>query len=101
MAAVLEPLKAAGSPAGPGVEMTGGDGVVRKVYPFLAAYVVDYPEQCLVACTKYGTCPKCRLKADLGQPQVRPVLSDGHIRSSEMHDYQHRVEVARVFMLVA
>lgn len=64
MATVLEPLKVAGNPAGPGVEMTGGDGVVRKVYPLLAAYVADFPEQCLVTCTKYGTCPKCRRKAD-------------------------------------
>jgi hypothetical protein len=64
MAAVLEPLKAAGNPAGSGVEMTGGDGAVRKVYPILSTYVADYPEQCLVTCTKYGTCPKCQQKAD-------------------------------------
>ena len=64
MAIILQPLKAAGNPAGPGVEMTGGDGAVRKVYPFLSTYVADYPEQCLMTCTKYGTCPKCRQKAD-------------------------------------
>lgn len=63
MAVVLEPLKAAGKPNGHGVEMTGGDGAVRRVYPLLATYVADYPEQCLVTCTKYGTCPKCRRKA--------------------------------------
>ncbi|KAF5354527.1 hypothetical protein D9757_014017 [Collybiopsis confluens] len=69
MALVLDPLKAAGDPKGSGVEMVGGDGTVRQVYPLLAAYVADYPEQCLVTCTKYGTCPKCRCKADdLGMP---------------------------------
>ncbi|KAJ3727562.1 hypothetical protein C8R42DRAFT_638742 [Lentinula raphanica] len=64
MAMVLEPLKVAGDPTGPGVEMVGGDGAVRRVYPLLATYVCDYPEQCLVTCTKYGTCPKCQQKAD-------------------------------------
>ncbi|KAF5350938.1 hypothetical protein D9757_014387 [Collybiopsis confluens] len=63
MATVLEPLKMAGNPEGGGVEMVGGDGAVRKVYPLLATYVADYPEQCLITCTKYGTCPKCRCKA--------------------------------------
>lgn len=64
MAVVLESLKAAGNPKGPGVEMVGGDGAVRRVYPLLSCYVADYPEQCLVTCTKYGTCPKCQQKAE-------------------------------------
>ena len=59
MAHVLQPLKDAGDPRGPGLEMVGGDGAIRRVYPILAAYVADYPEQCLVTCMKYGTCPKC------------------------------------------
>ena len=75
MAVVLQPLKAAGNPRGPGIEMVGGDGAVRRVYPILATYVTDYPEQCLVTCTEYGTCPKCCRKAEelerieLGDPQ--------------------------------
>ncbi|KAF9064845.1 hypothetical protein BDP27DRAFT_1169415, partial [Rhodocollybia butyracea] len=67
MAHVLEPLKSAGNPKTGGIEMVGGDCNVRKVYPLLCTYVADYPEQCLVTCTKYGTCPKCQRKAnDLG-----------------------------------
>ncbi|KAE9384516.1 hypothetical protein BT96DRAFT_764770, partial [Gymnopus androsaceus JB14] len=64
MATILEPLKAAGKPNGPGVEMVGGNGAVRRVYPILSTYVADYPEQCLITCTKSGTCPRCRQKAD-------------------------------------
>ncbi|KAJ3713554.1 hypothetical protein C8R42DRAFT_559915, partial [Lentinula raphanica] len=69
MAVILESLKVAGNPAGPGVEMVGGDGNVRRVYPLLAVYIADYPEQCVVTCTKYCTCPKCQRKAkELDQP---------------------------------
>ncbi|KAL1698193.1 hypothetical protein EV121DRAFT_165231, partial [Schizophyllum commune] len=58
---VVAPLVDAGKK---GVEMVGGNGEVRRVHPVLASYVADYPEQCLIACAKYGTCPKCRCSAD-------------------------------------
>jgi len=57
MRIVLEPLIDAGIN---GIEMISSDGAVRRVHPILTCYVADYPEQCLVTCTKYGTCPKCK-----------------------------------------
>jgi hypothetical protein len=66
MRTVLEPLINAGNQ---GVDMVGSDGAWRKVFPILTCYVADYPEQCLVTCTKYGTCVKCQAPAkDLQNP---------------------------------
>lgn len=67
MRLILQPLIKAGKD---GMEVAGGDGSVRIVHPVLASYVADYPEQCLVGCTKYGTCPKCKIKHDDLQNEV-------------------------------
>ncbi|KAJ7699703.1 hypothetical protein B0H14DRAFT_3652634, partial [Mycena olivaceomarginata] len=56
MRTILQPLMEAGMN---GMDVTGGDGAVRRVFPILSSYVADYPEQCLAGCAKYGTCPKC------------------------------------------
>lgn len=60
MKIVLEPLIKAGID---GVDMEGAEGNVWQVHPILTCYVANYPEQCLVTCSKYGTCPKCQCPA--------------------------------------
>ncbi|KAF7371466.1 hypothetical protein MVEN_00001000 [Mycena venus] len=105
MRLILQPLIAAGNN---GMDVEGGDGKTRRVYPILASYVADYPEQCLVGCSKYGTCPKClRSAGDLQEPLPgdprTPGWTLGIIEEAEktgtenkFHDYCMEHEVAGV-----
>jgi hypothetical protein len=45
----------------------------RKTTPIIASYVADYPEQCLVTCSKYGSCVGSQTPLDhLGDPTPFP-----------------------------
>jgi hypothetical protein len=56
MAKMLAPLQEASEE---GVEMECLDSHVRLVFPHVAAYTVDWPEQNLHSCTSEGSCPIC------------------------------------------
>ncbi|KAG9103180.1 hypothetical protein FRC07_010067 [Ceratobasidium sp. 392] len=45
-----------------GVEMWCSDGRLRRVFPRIAAYIADFPEQSLQSCTSEGSCPMCKTK---------------------------------------
>ncbi|KAK0481057.1 hypothetical protein EDD18DRAFT_1312245 [Armillaria luteobubalina] len=66
MCSLLDPLVEAGK----------NDGKTRMVYPLLVAYVMDYPEQCLVGCCMENCCSKCLSKSDLLGNPVHSILQD-------------------------
>jgi hypothetical protein len=79
---ILEPLRNAGRS---GINMVCGDGNIRHIFPILAAYVADHPEQCLVACCHESRCPICiagNSDHGLGEPQIatlRTQLTTEHL----------------------
>src|ERR1700747_3381339 len=86
MESLLEPLKIVGKE---GMEMTCADGWVRRVYPILAAYVADFPEQCLVTCCLESRCPRCLV---LPNEHGSPAWSDPRDQKNTMEILRQRAE---------
>ncbi|KDQ14632.1 hypothetical protein BOTBODRAFT_84409, partial [Botryobasidium botryosum FD-172 SS1] len=60
MSMFTEPLVEAGKQ---GLLAVCPDSFKQRIYPVLAAYIANHPEQCLVTCTKQNRCPKCTVPA--------------------------------------
>lgn len=75
MSKILEPLVEAGRS---GVEMLCADGSVRCVFPILAAYIADHPEQCLVVNCQENHCPRGKI-----DPNKRGELDGCLLRSQK------------------
>ncbi|KAI9509936.1 hypothetical protein F5148DRAFT_1274983 [Russula earlei] len=73
----LELLMSAGSNR---TKLICADGVIHQIFPILAAYVGDHPEQCLVACCKENQCLICTMPAkSQGDRFLFPLWSQLHM----------------------
>ena len=68
MALILASLVSTGQS---GIEMMCADSAICWIFPILAAYLADYPEQCLVACRMENHCPLCKIEPNARGDNVR------------------------------
>ncbi|THU94436.1 hypothetical protein K435DRAFT_668435 [Dendrothele bispora CBS 962.96] len=86
MKKVFEPLEKAGRE---GVKMVCADGYERLVYPLLATYIADYPEQCLVCCCKENSCPRCTVEPSKRGEYVYSILRSPDITLEALRAQSH------------
>ena len=85
MSKILEPLVKAGKD---GVKITCSDGLIRLFYLILAAYVTDYPEQCLVVCCMENRCPRCTVSPNNHGDNVKSLYRDHETTLNILEEHQ-------------
>ncbi|KAG8729536.1 hypothetical protein FRC10_003813 [Ceratobasidium sp. 414] len=71
------------------VEMWCADGRLHHVFPLVAAYMADWPEQNLQSCTTEGSCPVCTTKR-----KGRGELSD---EPAPLRDWEETLRAIRAY----
>lgn len=94
---VFEPLKTASSD---GMLAWCADGYLRHVYPLIAAWVADWPEQNDIACTIRSGCPKCLQKwKGRGGGRGRALLRDPDVTTDAFRAYRRTQQSAKLEVL--
>lgn len=86
MCLVMEPLIEAGHG---GVEMICADQNICRIFLILAAYIVDHPEQCLIACCKENHCPRCVVRPNQRGDHHNSPLQNVHETRTTLRHHQN------------
>ena len=73
--------------------MVCADGFMRLVFPILAAYVADYPEQCLIACCMENQCPCCCVNPDSRGDHIRTCCHDPVRMLQVLDEHSHGLDL--------
>ncbi|QRV95530.1 helix loop helix DNA-binding domain protein [Ceratobasidium sp. AG-Ba] len=74
MESILEPLRILSRT---GIDVQCADGGIHRIFPILAAYIADYPEQSTITCVLESCCPACWIPSqDRGDLTLRYPLRD-------------------------
>lgn len=83
------PLLHVSSAGNNGIEVTCLDHQVRRMHPIIAAYIADFPEQCLVAYCMENRCLKCIVGHDSCGDMVNLAMHDRDSALGNLHLHSH------------